>query len=178
MLAWLPERLIYGKPYILDVVVVSGASVAKSRDDHYHNPPDYLVLEPKDTKARTRNLQQTNANGFKFQGTPKQFEEAKKVVTSWGKGGTAYSPTANYQTMLRQLIAQFPYRLDTNCAKIDRIVHPELEAFKTRVQGTKVNGMTVREWYNVLAGDNDHRIKKALEDHLYIKEVDAGQLLK
>ena len=67
MLAWLPEHIIYGKPYILDVVVVSGASVAQSRDNHYHNPPEYIVLEPEDTKARTRNLQQTNTNGFKLQ---------------------------------------------------------------------------------------------------------------
>ena len=49
MLAWLPENLIFGKPVIVDVCVVSGASVAKARDDHYHNPPDYLVLEPGDT---------------------------------------------------------------------------------------------------------------------------------
>jgi len=60
MLAWLPEYLIYGKPKIIDVCVVSGQSVAKARDDHYHNPPDYLVLEPEDTTARTSNLQQTN----------------------------------------------------------------------------------------------------------------------
>ena len=46
MLAWLQDQLIYGKPYIIDVCVVSGGSVAKARDDHYHNPPDYLVLEP------------------------------------------------------------------------------------------------------------------------------------
>jgi hypothetical protein len=44
--AWLPEHLIYGKPRILDVVVVSAASVAKARDSHYHDPPGYLVVEP------------------------------------------------------------------------------------------------------------------------------------
>jgi hypothetical protein len=162
MLAWLPEHLIYGKPYILDVVVVSGASVAKSRDDHYHNPPDYLVLEPEDTTARTRNLQQTNTNGFKFQGTPAQLAAASKVVASWGPDGRTYQPTSAYQVQLRQLLAQFPYRLDTNYAKMDRIVHAELEAFKTRVMGTKVNGMTVRQWSKIISSEDDASIRVAL----------------
>ena len=48
MIAWLPENLLYGKPKILDVCVVSGLSVAVARDTHYHNPPDYLVLEPEE----------------------------------------------------------------------------------------------------------------------------------
>lgn len=43
MLAWLPDQLIFGKPKIMDVCIVSGRSVAESRDNHYHNPPDYLV---------------------------------------------------------------------------------------------------------------------------------------
>jgi hypothetical protein len=178
MLAWLPEHLIYGKPYILDVVIVSGASVAKSRDDHYHNPPDYLVLEPEDTKERTRNLQQTNTNGYKFQGTPEQFKEAQEIVISWGDGASIYKPTPEYQARLRELIGRFTYRLDTNYAKMDRIVHPELEAFKTRVLNTTVNGMTVREWYRCLVSENNKRIRECLEEHLDIKEADAEQLRK
>lgn len=178
MLAWLPEYLIYGRPRILDVVVVSGASVAKARDDHYHNPPDYLVLEPEDTKARTRNLQQTNTNGFKFQGTSEQFKEARKIVAAWGKDGASYKPTPEYQLMLRELLGKFTYRLDTNYAKMDRIVHKELESFKDRVLGTKVNGMTVKQWYGVLSSDDDKMIRKALRDNLDIKEEDAEKLLK
>ena len=178
MIAWLPEHLIYGKPYILDVVIVSGASVAKSRDDHYHNPPDYLVTEPEDTSARTRNLQQTNTNGLKFQGTPTQFAEAQKIVTSWGKDGHLYKPTAEYQELLRKLSSKFPYRLDTNYAKMDRIIHAELEVFKTKVQDTKVNGLTVRDWYRILSSGDDRRIRAALEKHLAIKEADAATLLK
>jgi len=42
MLAWLPEKIIYGKPRILDICIVSGLSVALARDTHYHNPPDIL----------------------------------------------------------------------------------------------------------------------------------------
>ena len=123
MIAWLPEHLIYGKPYILDVMITSGASVAKARDDHYHNPPDYLVIEPEDTSERTRNLQQTNTNGSKFQGSTKQFKEAQQIVASWGTGGNEYKPTPDYQTKLRELMGRYTYRLDTNYAKMDRIVH-------------------------------------------------------
>jgi hypothetical protein len=178
MIAWLPERLIYGKPYILDVVIVSGASVAKSRDDHYHNPPDYLVMEPGDTRARTSNLQQTNTNGLKFQGTPEEFEEAQEIVAGWGKDERAYKPTPEYQKKLRELVNGFEYRLDTNYAKMDRIIHADLEKFKTKVQNTTVNGMTIRDWYRILSSGNDERIRSALEKHLGIKEVDAEKLRK
>jgi len=100
MLAWPPQHLIYGRPCILDVVVVSGLSVARARDEHYHDPPDYLVLEPEDTKARTRNLQQTNTSGYKFQGTGEQFRQAKKMVEGWGSSGKKYEPTREYQLLL------------------------------------------------------------------------------
>ena len=178
MIAWLPEFLIYGKPYILDVVTVSGATVAKARDDHYHNPPDYLVLEPEDTKARTRNLQQTNTNGYKWQGAAAQFREAQGIVASWGDDGRTYKPTPEYQAQLRELINRYSYRLDTNYAKMDRIQHAELEAFKTRVNATKVNGLTVREWCRVLGSQDDRAIRHALQTHLDIKEADAEKLRK
>jgi len=168
LLAWLPKYLVYGKPYILDVEVVSGLSIAKARDDHYHNPPDYLVLEPEDTGSRTRNLQQTNTNGYKFQGSPAEFEKAKKVVESWGKGGAQYKPTRQYQAQLRQLLAKFPYRLDTNFAKIDRIVHPEIERFKASVQAMTVRGKTISAWYRILSSDNETALRDAVVKELGI----------
>lgn len=179
MLAWLPEHIIFGKPYILDVVVVSGRSVAEARDNHYHNPPDYLVLEPEDTKARTRNLQQTNTNGYKIQTTNAgELAEALRIVQSWGEGGRAYKPTADYQHRLRELLGRFNYRLDTNYAKMDRIVHPELEAFKRRVMGTKVHGLTVREWERLFRSTDDAHIKRVLEQRLGVTEGDADSLLE
>jgi hypothetical protein len=189
--AWLPERLIYGRPYIVDVVVVDGGSVARSRDEHYHNPPDYLVVEPEDTAARTKNLQQTNTSGYKFQGTPRQFVQAERLVTAWGKNGRKYQPTRQYQQRVRELMARFPYRLDTNYAKIDRIAHDGLEGFKTRVCGTTVNGLTVAEWTRLFASmkDNGRRtpemlaknevaVKNALAKHLEIKEETVEKLLE
>lgn len=177
MLAWLPEHLIYGMPYILDVVVVSGLSVAKARDDHYHDPPDYLVIEPRDTSARTRNLQQTNTSGYKFQGSPKDFEKATKLVETWGKSGKTYKPTKEYQDQLAVLMSEFEYRLDTNYAKMDRIVHAGIEKFKTKVSESKVNGMTVAAWVKLLASEDDAKIKAALKEHLKIEE-DAAETLR
>jgi hypothetical protein len=179
LIAWLPEHIIFGKPYILSVAVVSAASVAKARDDHYHQPPDYLVLEPEDTSARTVNLQQTNTNGYKLQSTnPKAILEATEIVKSWGSDGRSYRPTVEYQAMIRDLFKRFDYRLDTNYAKMDRIVHTELESFKTEVMGKKVNGMSVREWERLFRCGDDDRIKLVLKQRLSIKEVDVEKILE
>lgn len=178
LVAWLPEMLIYGRPRILDVCVVSALSVAKARDDHYHNPPGYIILEPGDTSLRTRNLQQTNTNGYKWQGTSAQFEEAKGVVMSWGAEERLYKPTAEYQGRLRELFIQYPYRLDTNFAKLDRIGHAEIETFKSRVLGTEYVGERVEEWGRILGADNDAEINAALERNLEIIEVDPRRIVR
>ncbi len=178
MLAWLPDRLIFGKPKIIDVCIVSGGSVAAARDNHYHNPPDYLILEPEDTAARTRNLQQTNTNGYKWQGTPKQLEKAKRLVASWGAGGRKYLPTPEYRALLRQLLNRFPYRLDTNFAKMDRIAHSGIEEFKQRVLGTTIHGLTVAQWSRLLFRGSDEAIRKALAERFDIREEDIGEILE
>lgn len=168
MLAWLPEYVIFGKPKIIDIVVVSGASVAKARDDHYHNPPDYLVLEPEDTSARAVNLQQTNTNGYKFQGTRDQFAAATATVNGWGGDGREYKPTPEYQQTLRQLLESYRYRLDTNFAKMDRIVHEDIESFKSRVYRTSYKGMTILEWNRLLSRGSESDIETAIAEHLDI----------
>jgi hypothetical protein len=171
MLAWLPEHLIFGKPKIIDIAVMSAASVAKARDEHYHNPPDYLVVEPGDTTARTANLQQTNTNGFKFQGTSAEFKKAEQVVAGWGKNAGMYSTSKVRRAQIRALLGQFHYRLDTNFAKMDRIVHPEIEAFKTRVSGTQVHGRSVAEWRVLLNRGGEAEIIDSLSKHFDIRDV-------
>ncbi|MBI1800940.1 MAG: hypothetical protein HYR71_04855 [Chloroflexi bacterium] len=146
VIAWLPDHLLYGKPVILDVWIDSARSLAIARDQHYHNPPDYLVIEPEDTTARTANLQQTNTNGYKFQGTLEELQQAEREVQRWGKTGKAYQPTPSYQRRLRGLLGRYSYRLDTNFAKIDRIEHQGLEEFKTRVLASEIRGHTVAYW--------------------------------
>ncbi|MBD2577897.1 hypothetical protein [Oscillatoria sp. FACHB-1406] len=177
MLAWLPEKIIYGKPYILDVCVVSGLSVALARDTHYHNPPDYLILEPEDTTQRTANLQQTNTSGYKFQGSADEFLEAQKIVASWGSEAKIYKPTREYQQLLRELLVGYKYRLDTNFAKMDRIVHPGIEEFKERIYNVEVSGMTVGEWNRLLSSRREDRIRKLLQEHLEIREENIDELL-
>lgn len=155
MLAWLPEFLLFGKPQIVGIAVIPGGSIAKARDEHYHKPPDYLVLEPEDTTARTSNLQQTNTNGYKFQGTPAQYQQALQIIQNWGGNTGAYLPTRDYQAVLRELLARFPYRLDTNFAKMDRIAHPSVEAFKTQVLATGFQGRTIGEWGRLFAKSDE-----------------------
>lgn len=178
ILAWLPEKVIYGKPRIVDVCVVSGLSVAAARDNHYHNPPDYLVLEPEDTTQRTANLQQTNTNGYKFQGSKEEFLEAQKIVESWGIEGKIYRPTREYQLRLRELLIRYKYRLDTNFAKMDRIVHPGIEQFKQRVFNIEVSGMRIGQWNKLLSTRRENTLKQALQTYLDIKEENIDELIE
>ncbi len=160
LIAWLPEPeyIIWGKPQIIGTLVVSGDSVAKARDTHYHKPPQYIVLEPEDTRERTGNLQQTNTNGFKFQEDKSNIQDATRIVRSWGADKLFYNPDEVYQKMLKILQGQFVYRLDTNYAKIDRIEHKEIEAFKTKIENTIFHGKTIKEWSRLLSGKVDDTI--------------------
>jgi len=154
LIAWLPEFVIYGKPKIIDVLVVSGKSVAEARDRHYHKPPTYLVVEPENTSSRTSNLQQTNTNGYKFQEERSNLSEAQKIVDSWDKELLIYNPEPAYQELIRQLQSRFHYRLDTNYAKIDRIEHVDIELFKSKVSNTIFQGHTIREWRTIIGSSN------------------------
>lgn len=162
LIAWLPEHVIWGKPVIVAAWVGSAASVARARDQHYHNPPDYLVFEPEDTHDRTVNLQQTNTNGYKFQGNAEELATATRIVESWGMGSREYSPLPEYQAKLMSLFGQYRYRLDTNYAKIDRIEHPGIEAFKTQVLSTVFCGQTIKQWARILASDDEDLLDRHL----------------
>jgi hypothetical protein len=171
MLAWLPEHLIYGSPKVLDIIVVSAASVAEARDTHYHNPPDYLVVEPRDTTARTRNLQQTNTNGYKWQSTDAgQKKQAERIVANWKKKAGSKSAISQHD-LVGELRNKFLYRQDTNYAKMDRIEHPELEAFKTRVSRMKIHGRTIEEWRGLLNSGEEADIVDGLSQQFDIRDL-------
>jgi hypothetical protein len=165
MIVWLPEYVIYGTPKVIDVWIGSAKSLAEARDNHYHNPPDYLIFEPEDTSSRTRNLQQSNTNGYKFQGTKEQFDEAEKIVDTWGQAGKKYSPNKEYQLKLKSLFQRFPYRLDTNFSKMDRIDHTELEKFKASTLNTTYKGKKMFEWAKLITTD-EATIRELIEDIL------------
>jgi len=132
------------------VWIDTALSLAQSRDNHYHNPPHYLVFEPHDTSTRTANLQQTNTNGYVFQGTSEQMQEAEALVASWGGQGKRFSSTIDYQTKIQSLRNRFPYRLDTNFAKMDRIGHASLGVFKSAVLDRELHGYSIRRWAQVV----------------------------
>jgi len=161
MLTWLPENIFYGKPKIIDYLVVPGKSVAKSRDDHYSNPPDYIVLEPEDTSLRSSNLQQTNTNGYKFQGSDKEFINAQKDSKKLGLRKGNYSSNITYQSKLRSLLEKYKYRLDTNYAKMNRIENEEINKFKNRVFSTLFHGKKISEW-NAIFNSDEEKISKEI----------------
>jgi hypothetical protein len=162
VVAWLPEFIVHGKPKILATWSDKAIDIAKCRDAHYHDPPRYLVVEPEDTGARTRNLQQTNCAGYvlQFNDRPDLLKKARKEVAAW-PGGERYSISPKYQARIRQLMARYKYRMDTNFSKIDRIDHKPLEKFKKSVLATKLHGKTVAEWAQLVA-DMDERAFEAM----------------
>jgi hypothetical protein len=169
LIAWLPEFLLFGKPKIIDICSISGKSIAKTRDTHYHNPPDYLVLEPEDTTDRTSNLQQTNTNGYKFQGDKNSFDKAKEFIDLMDDFSYVYEPSPEYQTKIKKLTENFTYRLDTNYAKIDRIDQPEIETFKTKVLNPVFHGITIGNWAKLFSSRDEKSLAEQFIKHLFIK---------
>lgn len=164
MLAWVPEHVLYGRPRIIGVFIATALSIAKARDDHYHNPPDYIVVEPGDTAHRTANLQQRNCSGYKLQDQA-SMAKAEAVVKSWGKGGRQYSPDPAYQAKVQALRAQFNYgNPDTNFAKMDRIKHGPLEKFKAEMLRAKIEGRSITEWAAIFKTPDTTAHKKAIAD--------------
>ncbi|MCT7978266.1 hypothetical protein [Laspinema olomoucense] len=154
LVCWMLEEVLAGKPKIIDIWIGDALDVAKARDNHYHNPPYYVVMEPEDTSNRTRNLQQTNCNGLVFQGTEMQLAQAIALVNSWGIHSREYRSDRDYQIRLRELTGRFPYRLDTNFAKLDRIGLSSLEIFKTKVLKSLYAGNRIESWIRAIKLSN------------------------
>ncbi len=163
VLCWLPDWIIAGQPKIVDVWIGDALNVAKARDEHYHKPPHYLVLEPQDTAERTINLRQKNCSGYRFQGNSSQLAQAQAVVTSWGEEGIKYKPEREYQNQLHELAGRFPYRLDTNFAKIDRIVLESLEMWKSKVLTSTHMGRSVSQWSAAIAKSNENILGELID---------------
>ena len=151
IVCWLPEYIIYGKPIIIGTSFVSGKSIAEIRDNHYFNPPDYLVLEPENTDARTANLQQTNTNGYKFQDTKQARDDAENFVVKNKILQGDYNLEEKFQHKLCELFKRYKYRLDTNYAKIDRIQHIAIEDFKTKMLNTDFYGLSILDWSKIIS---------------------------
>lgn len=151
VIAWTMSDVLHGQPYVLDVGLFPALDIAVQRDVKYHKPPLYLCREPEDTTMRTANLQQSNVNGFRLQGSP--AEQAAAGVFARSKLSDFSSPahTPVNQSASAELMSRFPYRLDTNFAKLDRIEYGPLERFKERMLATRLQErLSVLEWTSVL----------------------------
>ncbi len=148
------RRIVYGTPRIVGVLTINGEGVARTRDSHYHRPPDYICIEPQDTKYRTENLQQTNVAGYKWQSTSAtEIAEAQLLVDRHaGRAAEPHSPIA--QALAAKLMSRFNYRLDTNFAKIDRINHPEIEKFKSEILAKTFRSRKLIDWASLLKALN------------------------
>lgn len=152
IVAWTMDRIIHGQAKILGVQVTPALDIASTRDSKYHHPPTYLCVEPEDTTARTRNLQQSNVNGYRLQDTTaKELAAAAAYVAANRAAINAGSHSPAGVAVTRHMMQTWQYRLDTNFAKLDRIDEKTIEAFKTKMLGTKIaDGRTAAQWTTIL----------------------------
>lgn len=177
IVAWCMSHLIFGKPKILGVLTVPAAELARSRDEHYHNPPDYLIVEPQDTALRTKNLQQSNVNGFKLQESDSDPQKLARVRTDLkNHEGMAiegrYEPhSVESQALARRLQNELIYRLDTNFAKIDRVANHAVEEFKSRILGSTYLGKSISTWKSIFAGINSDSEKRRMQSEKIVSQL-------
>lgn len=170
IVAWCMSHMIYGKPKILGVLTVSGSELAASRDSHYHQPPDYLIIEPNNTSARTANLQQSNVNGFKLQESdcdPDVLAEVREEYRYKQKHVNPHSPEAQAEAVALQ--NRLVYRLDTNFAKIDRVGNDDVEVFKRELLASTYLGKSFAQWitlFKKLNGENS--IQRAAAERMIV----------
>lgn len=146
LVAWIMSKVLFGQPTVLDFLLVDAGDVARVRDEHYHAPPNYLVIEPQDTTTRAANLQQANVMGFIVQTREESVLQPMRVLIDRHE-----PPYTDWSRSISHVLRQnLPYREETNFGKIDRIAHPEIEAFKARVLATNYLGRTVTQWAALL----------------------------
>lgn len=150
IVAWAMSHVVYGTPKILGILTVDADAIAESRDAHYFKPPLYLTVEPGNTSNRTRNLQQSNVNGYRLQVELQDEIGLAQALVESHSGRTAPSHLPEAQRLVQELMSQFAYRLDTNFAKIDRIDNDEIEAFKSNVLSQFFRGKTIKQWAKLL----------------------------
>lgn len=84
----------------------------------------------------------------------------------------------NLQALIyKKFLRRYKYRLDTNFAKIDRIVHPGIEEFKQRVYNIELSGMKVGQWNKLFSSRKEDNIGRALQKYLEIREETIDEIL-
>ncbi|MVA77162.1 hypothetical protein GC722_14175 [Auraticoccus sp. F435] len=179
IVAWCMSHMIFGKPKILGVLTVSGQELAASRDSHYHNPPEYLIVEPQDTSARTANLQQSNVNGYKLQEADSDAALLARIRAEHAALTSRPDPySAAAQAEALDLMNRLVYRLDTNFAKIDRVVNADVEAFKSQILSSTYLGKTISQWKTLFADLNGSNEAKRQRAEAVIKDLYGNMLVE
>lgn len=153
IIAWVMDKIIHGQPLILDIEFVDALDVARYRDEHYNNPPQYLVSPPDDNEGRIASMLLRNVEGYVLQpsNTESDLAKVKLIQDALLAQADVTKPHHEHTAELtRHLRANLNYRLDTNFAKIDRIDHPQIEDFKKRNLDREYLGHSFREWRKVL----------------------------
>lgn len=151
LVPWVMSHIVFGSPVILDVAIIDAMSLAQARDAHYHDPPHYLVAKPEDTSDRGAQLQQTNVEGFVLQSMSDEVRtDAERFVARMGREPDPHHPDTS--ALVRYLMERARYRRDSNFSKIDRVRHPQVESFKTSIQGRAHAGLPLTAWRRILEG--------------------------
>jgi hypothetical protein len=80
--------------------------------------------------------------------------------------------TAALASSLRRILT---YTLDTNFAKVDRIAHPDIEAFKTRTLETTFRGAKIKAWKKLLSMlDSPTHAKRPIAESAVKRELYGG----
>lgn len=167
IVAWCLSDIIFGRPKILGTLVIPAEELAMSRDNHYYNPPEYLVLEPNDTSNRTSNLQQSNVLGYKLQEDKCDVELLAEARNQRYLTKMPSSPES--QAEATKLWNHLSYRGDTNFAKIDRVQNVKIEKFKKNILETQYLGRTIQEWIKIFRNLDNKNQKKRIEAENQVK---------
>ncbi|MEU3553146.1 hypothetical protein [Streptomyces fragilis] len=177
IVAWCMSHMIFGKPKILGVLGVPGADIAASRDFHYHNPPEYLIIEPQDTSRRSNNLQQSNVNGYRLQDSDCDVRELRAIQEHYRLHPfTGSPPSREAQEEAAQLKNKLIYRMDTNFAKIDRIDNPHIEEFKSAMLTEEYLGLTISQWKSIFRDLNGTAVGPRTRAERVIRDLYDGML--
>jgi hypothetical protein len=149
LVAWTMSRILFGEPVVVDFELFDAGDLAKVRDEHYHRPIRYLVVEPGDTADRAANLQQANVSGLLLQTQDERLLRRAELVA---QGDWEPPYTERSRAITETLLGMLSYRSETNFAKLDRIDHEGVERFKAKVLAISHLGRTLAEWTAVLAG--------------------------
>lgn len=165
LVAWLPEHLLYGQPKIIGTWIGDGLEMAKSRDNHWHDPPNSLILEPDFSPEREAHKQHTNVDRYLWDDAASKKDDAREMAKELDLLDSSYSYDDDYQRRVRELYSAFDYKKGTNFRKLTRLHHDPLDTFPERIRkNTHIEGKSLHEWNKLLQQGDAEPFKKLLRE--------------